>query len=137
MNDSTPEGDEPASFVENAKSLYRKHKPKITAIGGAVCVVALAIIVTSLAEGRDSEDAEGQEQLSAPEATDQTRWSSSDYDRDPFLRRLPAGQHASEEANARYKELTGNNLPPGYTLVRRWFFPKDSSEDETPGEAAA
>ncbi len=137
VNDSTPEDDGPASFIENAKSLYRKHRPKVLAVGAAVATVALAAIAASLAEGRDSENAEDQASLSVPETTDQPRQSSIDDDRDPFLRRLPAGQHASEEAKTRYKESTGNDLPPGYTGVRPWSYLTDSSEDEPPGEAAA
>ncbi|WP_307679642.1 hypothetical protein [Streptomyces sp. V4I2] len=110
MNDSTPENDEPTTFVETSKNLFRKHKPKVLAVGGAVGSVALAVIAASLAGGRGSENTEDQESLSAPETSDQSRRSSSDHDRDPFLRRLPAGQHASDEARARYKELTGNDL---------------------------
>ncbi|MDH6436376.1 phosphatidate phosphatase PAH1 [Streptomyces sp. SAI-144] len=83
MNDATPEDDEPNSFVENSKNLFRKHKPKVHAVGGVVGSEALAVIAASLAEGRDSENAEDQESLSAPETSDQSRRSSSDYDRDP------------------------------------------------------
>ncbi|MFD3701163.1 hypothetical protein ACFWUZ_34440 [Streptomyces sp. NPDC058646] len=133
MND-TPEDDESTSSVEKAKRLYRKHKPKVLAVGGVVVTVALAVIAARLAVSLGPED---QEPLSAAETTDQSRQSSSDPDRDPFLRRLPPGHRASEEAKARYRELTGNELPPGYTVVRRWLFPKDSPEDENPGEAAA
>ncbi|WP_345457480.1 hypothetical protein [Actinoallomurus oryzae] len=135
-SEPTPEDGEPTSFAEKTKNWYEKHKPKIRAVGGVTLVVGLAV-VAYLAERYDAEDIADSEPVSDPETTDEPRRSSLDPDRDPFLRRLPPGQHASEEARARYKELTGNDLPPGYTLVRRWFFPSDSSEDEDPGEAAA
>ncbi|MFC7934872.1 hypothetical protein ACFU2J_01355 [Streptomyces sp. NPDC057387] len=141
MNESTPEDGEPTSFVEKTKSWYGKHKAKIRVAVGVTATVGLAV-VAYLAERQDTEryDAEDiwdSEPVSDREATDEPRQSSLDPDRDPFLRRLPAGQHASEEANARYKERTGYDLPPGYTAVRPWSFPDDSSEEEGPGEAAA
>jgi hypothetical protein len=135
-SEPTPEDGEPTSFAEKTKNWYEKHKPKIRAVGGVTLVVGLAV-VGYLAEKYDAEDIADSEPVSAPETTDEPRRSSLDPDRDPFLRRLPPGQYASEEARARYKELSGNDLPPGYTLVRRWFFPSDSSEDEDRGEAAA
>ncbi|MEV5131383.1 hypothetical protein ACN6K8_004240 [[Kitasatospora] papulosa] len=143
MNDSTPgepasEDGEPTSFAEKTKHLCRKHKGKILAAGG-VALVILVVVVRHAMEQSVAEDAEDQDPSPAPETTDQPRRSSLDPDRDPFLRKLPVGQHASEEAKARYRELTGNEIPPGYTLVRRWLFLVGSSEDEEeePGEAAA
>ena len=65
MNDSTPEDDEPTTYVENSKNLFRKHTPKVLAVGGVFGSVALAVIAASLAGGRDSENAEDQESLSA------------------------------------------------------------------------
>ncbi|MFC8803929.1 hypothetical protein ACFT9J_10795 [Streptomyces anthocyanicus] len=141
MNDSTlgkpaSEEGEPTSFAEKTKYLCRKHKGKFLAAGGMALAI-VAVVVRHAMEQSVAESAEEQEPSPAPETTDQSRRSSLDPDRDPFLRRLPVGQHASEEAKARYRELTGNEIPPGYTLVRRWLFVVDSSEDEDPGEAAA
>ncbi|MGW2696970.1 hypothetical protein [Streptomyces sp. NPDC001296] len=136
----TPEDGEATSFAETAKNWYRKHRGKILAAGGVLGGMALFVVVASLAgrkdaERYDAEDIGDSEPVSGDEAADEPRQSSLDPDRDPFLRRLPAGQQASEAAKARYKELTGKDLPPGYTLVRRWFFL--SPDDEDPGEAAA
>lgn len=141
VNNSTPgkpvsEDGEPTSFAEKTKHLCRKHRGKILAVGGAALVIVI-VVVRQAMEQSVAEGAEDQEPSPAPETTDQSRRSSVDPDRDPFLRRLPVGQHAGEEAKARYRELTGNEVPPGYTLVRRWLFLVDSSEDEDPGEAAA
>ncbi|MFC9230564.1 hypothetical protein ACFTZI_16650 [Streptomyces decoyicus] len=132
-SEPTPEDGEPASFAEKTKDWVKKHKKMILAVGAGVVVVG--VVVRHAMAKNVTECAEGSEPLFAPETTDRSRQSSIDHDRDPFLRRLPAGQQASEAARARYRELTGNDLPPGYTLVRRWFFL--SPEDETPGEAAA
>ncbi|MFI6209980.1 hypothetical protein ACIBAI_26990 [Streptomyces sp. NPDC051041] len=139
MHDSTPEDGEPTSFVEKTKSWYERHKPKIRIIGAVTLAVGLAVVahLATRQDGEryDAEDIEDSNQVSGREAMDEPRRSSLDPDRDPFLRRLPAGQQASEAAKARYKELTGNDLPPGYTLVRRWFYL--SPGDDDPGEAAA
>ncbi|MDQ1019901.1 hypothetical protein [Streptomyces afghaniensis] len=142
MNDPTPgepspEDGEPASFAENAKNLIKRRKGKILAVGSALGSVALAVVVASLAEGRVAEEAEDQEPLSAPETTDEPRRSPSGYEVDPHLRKLPEGQNASEEKKAKYKEETGDDLPPGRTWVDGWSFLGDSPEDEAPGEAAA
>lgn len=134
LGEPTPEDGEPTSFVENAKNLIKKHKGKVLAVGGAVGSVALAVVFASLAERRDAED---QEPPSAPETTDEPPRSSSAYDVDPFLRKLPDGQNASEEKKEKYKEETGEDLPPGKTWVDGWSCPGDSPEDEDPGEAAA
>jgi hypothetical protein len=141
VNDSTPDeptpkDGEPTSFAENAKNLIKKHKGKILAVGSALGSVALAVVIAGLAEGRDTEEAEDQEPVPDPETTDERR-SSSPYDVDPHLRNLPEGQNASEEKKAKYKEETGDDLPPGQTWVDGWSFPGDSPEDEGPGEAAA
>lgn len=141
VNDSTPgkptsEDGEPTSFAENAKNLIMKHKGKILAVGSALGSVALAAVVAGLTEGRDTQEAEDQEPVSDPETTDERR-SSSAYDVDPHLRKLPEGQNASEEKKSKYKEETGDDLPPGQTWVNGWSFPGDSPEDEDPGEAAA
>jgi hypothetical protein len=142
VNDSTPpEEGEPTSFGEKTRNWYERHQPQIRVALGVTLAVSLTV-VAHLAEkqGRvryDAEDIGDSEPVSGREATDEPRQSSLNPDRDPFLRRLPVGQHAREEAKARYKELTGNDLPPGYTLVRRWYFLADSSESEDPGEAAA
>ncbi|MFJ4369619.1 hypothetical protein ACIP4S_36610 [Streptomyces chartreusis] len=139
MNDSTPENGEPTSFAEKTKTWYQRHKPKIRIVGAVTLAVGLAVVAHLAtrqdAERDDSEEIGDSDQVSGHEPTDEPRRSSLDPDRDPFLRRLPADQRASEAAKARYKELTGNDLPPGYTLVRRWFYL--SPGNENPGEAAA
>ncbi|MEV0039039.1 hypothetical protein [Streptomyces sp. NPDC050804] len=119
VNDqATPEDGEPTSFVETAKNLYKKHKPKILAVGA----VGLAVVgvVASLAERQDTEDSEP---ISAPETMDEPRRSPSAYDVDDFLRKLPAGQRASEAKQAKYKDAKGEDLPPGHTFVDGWSFP--------------
>ncbi|MER6221558.1 hypothetical protein ABT189_13450 [Streptomyces sp900105755] len=107
--------------------LGKKHKPKLRAAGGATLAIGggiLAAVIASRIEGRDAEryEVEYWEPPSAPEEADQSRQSFLDPDRDPFLRRLPAGHHAGEETKTRYRELTGNELPDGYTVVRRWLY---------------
>ncbi|MEU5119058.1 hypothetical protein [Streptomyces asoensis] len=134
MNDSTPEDGEPY-FAEKTKNWYERHKPKIRIVGAVTLAVVAHLATRQDGERYDAEDIGDAGPVSGREATDEPRRSSRDPDRDPFLRRLPAGQQASEAAKARYKELTGNDLPPGYTLVRRWFYL--SPEDENAGEAAA
>ncbi|MFD4767546.1 hypothetical protein [Streptomyces niveus] len=121
-----PEDCEPAPANEKPRSWYAKHKPKILVIGGAALTVSLAV-VSYLAQRQGSERYETEdlgdyEPATDDESTEQPRQSSPDPDRDPFLRRLPAGQHASEEAKARYRELTGDKIPDGYTVVRRWMY---------------
>ncbi|MFD4950455.1 hypothetical protein [Streptomyces sp. NPDC058451] len=129
MDDSTPgeptpADGEPAPSEEKSKSWYAKHKPKIRVIG-VTLVVGLAVVAYLVRQGsvrHEVKDIAGYEPASDDETTEQPRQSSPDPDRDPFLRRLPPGQHASEEAKARYRELTGNELPDGYTVVRRWMY---------------
>ncbi|MCX4972768.1 hypothetical protein [Streptomyces sp. NBC_00620] len=127
MNDFTPPEDgEPTRFAK-AKNWCKKHEPRFRAAGGATLAIGgviLAATIASRIEGRDAEryEVEDWDPLSAPEEADQSRQSFLGPDRDPFLRRLPAGQHASEEAKARYRELVGDELPDGYTVVRRWLY---------------
>ncbi|MGA5124394.1 hypothetical protein ACPCAG_13945 [Streptomyces pseudogriseolus] len=128
MTDSTPcepalEDSKPTSFTSKAKVLYQKHREKIHAVGGVVVSAALTAAVARLMEGRDAEDADEPSSL-PPEAASEPRQSSPAPDRDPFLRRLPPGQRASDAARARYRELTGEELPDGYTVVRRWMYGK-------------
>ncbi|QKW22265.1 hypothetical protein HUT16_27190 [Kitasatospora sp. NA04385] len=147
-DDSTPPGEPPedsgsTSFSESARNWYQRHKPKIRIALGVALTVGVGVVAalaTQRPEGQEGEtyEAENIEGLAPVPNHDTTgafRQSALDPDRDPFLRRLPPGQHASEAAKARYRELTGNELPPGYTVVRRWLFL--DSEDEGPDEAAA
>lgn len=131
-----PEDGEPTSFVEKTKNWYGKHKPKIRVALGVTLAVGLAVVAhlheRADAERYDAEDIGDSESFSDREATDEPRHSFLDPDRDPFLRRLPAGQRASEEANARYRELRGCDLPPGYTCVRPWSFLSPDDEDDDP-----
>jgi hypothetical protein len=132
------EDGEPTSFAEKTRDLYERHKPKIYIAGAALAAVLLVAANRHKRQGgerNDDEDAGDWAPGSDREILDGPRRSAPDPDRDPFLRRLPAGQNASEDARERCKELTGNDLPPGYTLVRRWLFL--SPDDEDPGETAA
>ncbi|MEU7555959.1 hypothetical protein AB0B01_27125 [Streptomyces sp. NPDC044571] len=139
MPGEPPEDSEPTSFAETAKNWYARHKPKIRVALGVTLAVGLVVAAHRYerqdGEWYDAEDIGDWEPVSDRVAPNEPRQSALDPDRDPFLRRLPTGQQASEAAKARYRELTGNELPPGYTLVRRWFFL--NPEDEDPGEAAA
>lgn len=130
MDDSAP-GEpapacgEPAPSVEKTESWYAQHKPKIRVIGGMTLVVGLAVVSYLVRQGvgrYKAEDIEDYEPAPDDRTTNQPRQSSPDPDSDPFLRRLPAGHQASEEATARYRELTGKELPDGYTVVRRWMY---------------
>lgn len=128
VTDFTPEDGEPTSFAERTKDLYRKHRGKILAVGGAVGSVALTAVVViarNAMEPSVPEDTEDQEQTSATETTGEPRQSPT-----PHLRKLAEGQNASEEKKAQYKAETGADLAPGTT----WVHP---AEDEEPGEAAA
>ncbi|WEV25443.1 hypothetical protein OYE22_09740 [Streptomyces sp. 71268] len=132
MTDSPlPEDCEPTSFVEKTKNWYGKHKPKIRIALGVTLTVGLAV-VTRLHERYDAEDIGDSESFSDREATDEPRQAFLDPDRDPFLRRLPAGQRASGEANARYRELRDCDLPPGYTCVRPWSFVQPRKSPASP-----
>lgn len=141
VTDSTPGDGEPPSLAEKTKDWYKKHKPKVRFAFGVTLAVGLGLVVAARrhegqdGEGYDAEDNQDRQPVSDRETTNTPRQSTLDPDRDPFLRRLPPGQQASEAAKERYRELTGNELPPGYTLVRRWFFL--SPDDEDPSEAAA
>lgn len=151
-SERTPEDGEPTSFREKTKDWYERHKPKIRVAFGVTLAVSL-VVVAHLYQKQDGEryDAEDIEDSPEPDAVSEPteprqpsvseptepRQSSLDPDRDPFLRRLPPGHRASEAAKERYRELTGNELPPGYTVVRRWMYRDDASEEVDPGEAAA
>ncbi|MGW0898934.1 hypothetical protein ACWD0G_18410, partial [Streptomyces goshikiensis] len=106
---------------------------KIRVAFGVTLVVGLAVVAhlheRADAERHDGEDCGDSESFSDSEATDEPRQSFLDPDRDPFLRRLPDGQRASEEANARYRERRGCDLPSGYTCVRWWSFLSPDDED--------
>lgn len=141
VNDSTPEDDEATSFAQKTKVWYKKHEPKIRVVFGVTLAVGL-VVVAHLYLRQDGERYDAEEIGDSPEPESgsepkEPRQSSLDPDRDPFLRRLPPGHRASEAAKERYRELTGNELPPGYTVVRRWMYLDDASEEEDPGEAAA
>ncbi|MFC8716598.1 hypothetical protein [Kitasatospora sp. NPDC057198] len=142
-DDSTPPG-EPredsgsTSFSESVRNWYQRHKPKIRIALGVALTVGVGVVAALATQRPEGEKYEA-ENVEAPvpnhDTTGAFRQSALDPDRDPFLRRLPPGQSPSEAAKARYRELTGNGLPPGYTVVRRWLFL--GSEDEGPDEAAA
>ncbi|MGW3434957.1 hypothetical protein ACWDHW_44700 [Streptomyces melanosporofaciens] len=147
MNDSTPSGPtskdgEPTSFAENAKNLLKRHKGKLLAVGGAVGSLALAVVAARLTEGQDaerqkSEDTEDSEPSPGLEDADgPKRTSPVGHEVVATLVKLVAGQQASEERRAAYKEATGEDLPVDSTYRskhRRGDFEKDGN----PGEAAA
>ncbi|MFG2139843.1 hypothetical protein [Streptomyces sp. NPDC048650] len=115
MTDFTPEDGEPTSFAERTKDLYRKHRGKILAVGGAVgsvALIAVVVIARNAMEPSVPEDTEDQEETSATETTGQPRQSPT-----PHLRKLTKGQNASEEKTAQYKAETGADLAPGTTWV--------------------
>ncbi|MGV9417929.1 hypothetical protein ACWDO6_10370 [Streptomyces sp. NPDC003674] len=135
VNDqANPEDGEPTSLAESAKNWYKKHKTKIVAVGA----VGLAVIgvVASLAETQDTEEVEDSEPVSALETIDEPRQPRGAYEVDDFLRKLPAGQRASKAKQEKYKEATGDDLPPGHTFVDGWSFPGDSSEVGNPDQSA-
>lgn len=141
VTDLTPEDDEPSSFGQKTKDWYKKHEPKIRVAFGVTLAVGL-VVVAHLYLSKDGEEYESGDIEDSPEHESgseptEPRQSSLDPDRDPFLRRLPPGHRASDAAKARYRELTGNELPPGYTVVRRWMYLDDASEEEDIGKAAA
>ncbi|MFF6807386.1 hypothetical protein [Streptomyces sp. NPDC012616] len=141
VNDqATPVDGEPTSLAETAKNWYKKHKPKILAVG-ATGAVGLAVVgvVASLVGGQDAErqDTEDSEPVSGSETLNEPRRPPSAYDVADFLRKLPVGQRASEAKQAKYKEETGEDLPPGHTLVDGWSFPGGSLEDGNPDQPAA
>jgi hypothetical protein len=80
--------------------------------------VALAVIAASSPKGGTPRTPTTRSRSPPLKLRTGLRRSSSDYDRDPFLRRLAVGQHAREEVKPTYKESTGN-------------------DQGTPGEAAA
>ncbi|MEV7862841.1 hypothetical protein AB0O86_29445 [Streptomyces hirsutus] len=142
MNDSTPseptpEEGEPTSFAEAAKNLFKRHKVKIVAAGA----VGLAVVgvVAGLAEGQGTEkqDTEGLEPSPSLEDADRPKRNSPiGHEVVATLVKLAAGQQASEERRAAYKEATGKDLPADSTY-RSKHHRGDFGEDETPGEAAA
>ncbi|WKX11835.1 hypothetical protein [Streptomyces sp. NL15-2K] len=145
MNDSTPseptpEDGEPTSFAEAAKNLFKKHKAKIVAVGALG--LAVVGVVASLPEGRDTErkdteDTEDSEPSPGLEDADRPkRTSPAGHEVVATLVKLAAGQQASEERRAAYKQATGEDLPADSTY-RSKHRRGDFGEDETPGEAAA
>lgn len=144
QNAATPEEPThsvPTSFSEKTKNWHERHKPRIRVALGVTLAVGLGLVVAAHRHARqggeryDPEDIGDSEPVSDREITDERRQSALAPDRDPFLRRLPTGQQASEAAKDRHRQLTGNNVPPGYTSVRPWFFP--STDKKHPGGAAA
>ncbi|WP_159011454.1 MULTISPECIES: hypothetical protein [unclassified Streptomyces] len=136
MNDPTLSGpasetSEPASFADNVKNLFKKHKGKILAVGGVVVSVALAAVAIRLAEGQDTEPSPG-----PVEAERSKRPSPVGHEVAATLVKLAPGQQASEERRAAYKEEMGEDLPAGCTY-RSKYRRGDFEGNETPGEVAA
>ena len=133
----TPENGEPSSFAEKTKRWHERHKLKVRVTLGVTMAMGLGFVAhrhTSQGGERYNADDIGDFHPVSDCGATEPRRSIIDPDRNPFLRRLPTGQQASEAARERHRELTGDDLTPGYTSVRRWFFP--SPEKEGSGEAA-
>ncbi|MFF4345651.1 hypothetical protein ACFY00_37820 [Kitasatospora sp. NPDC001540] len=135
MTDSTPEDDEPVSFATKTKNWCEKHKPKLyIALGVTVTVgVGLFAAARHLAEqddeNHDAEEIAGLEPTPDDEVLNEPRQSYRDPDREPFLRRLPPGQQASEASKAKYRDLYGTDLPDGVVPVDPWRYGKKADED--------
>ncbi|MDX3318323.1 hypothetical protein PV415_15480 [Streptomyces sp. ME03-5684b] len=125
MNDSTPENDEPTSFVEKTKYLYGKHKGKIlaagTALGGMALAVAVVVSKTAMEQNAsdDSEDAEDSGSVAESAAADERR-------NGPV--RHPVVGHKRTLADGRIISVAP---------YERGGSSDDEEEDEYPGEAAA
>ena len=121
--DPLPVDGEPASLAEKAKEQYERHKPKIRA--AVTLAVGLGMVVAAHrlewqgGKRRVAEDAGSSEPASDREAAAKPGRSAPYPVRDPFVRKLPAGQQASRAAMESYRELEGSDLPAGYTLVSR------------------
>lgn len=88
------EGGESTSAAETVKNLFKKNKTKILVVGGAVLVV-VAGVVSSLAEGQDSEGAKGAkdfEKSEPPAAEVQKRQSPAGHPVAGHQRTLPDGR---------------------------------------------
>ncbi|MFF1961770.1 hypothetical protein ACFVWX_32970 [Streptomyces sp. NPDC058220] len=134
LSEPTPEDGEATSFAETTKNLFKKHKPKILAVGA----VGLAVIgvVASLAEGQDAKDTKGSEPVPDPVAGRQLRRPPVLHEVAEHLVKLAVGRQASEAAKAAYKDATGEHLPADHTWRRR-SSRGGSSEARTPVQASA
>ena len=121
--DPLPTDGEPASLAEKAKERYKRHKPKIRAV--VTLAVGLSLVVAAHrlewqgSKRRVVEDAGSSEPVSDREAADKSGRSAPYPVRDPFVRKLPAGQQASSTAMESYREREGSDLPAGLTWVSR------------------
>ncbi|MER5358119.1 hypothetical protein [Streptomyces sp. NPDC002785] len=125
MNDSTPEGGEPTSFVEKTKNLCGKHKGKILAAGTALGGVALAVVIVVARQAmeqnatEDTEDTEDTGSVADPAAEDERRKTPVKH---------PVVGHTRTLADGRVVPVAG---------YERGGSSDDDDEDEDPGEAAA
>jgi hypothetical protein len=120
--DPLPADGEPFSLAEKVKERYERHKPKIYAAAvtlGLGLVVAVHYLERQDAEGRAAEDAVGSEPVSHLVVADKPGRSATYPAREPFTRKLPAGQQASITARESYRERESSDLPPGLTWVTR------------------
>lgn len=116
-SETTPKDGDTTSFAETAKNLFRKHKPKIIAVGAVG--VAVVGVVASLTEGREAKDSKGSEPGPDPVVRRQPRSPIVLHEVAEHLMKLAAGRQASETAKAAYKDATGEDLPADHTWRRR------------------
>ncbi|MEU2616604.1 hypothetical protein ABZ642_00340 [Streptomyces sp. NPDC007157] len=116
MNASTPDDDEPTSFVGKTKALVKKHKGKIVAAGTvAVAVVGVLARLHDEMEAAEERDAVGVEDFSEVPLVEVPKRSASGLH--PVKGSLVdlGGRQASARAQENYRHDFGSDLPPGKT----------------------
>ncbi|WP_123954028.1 hypothetical protein [Streptomyces nigra] len=125
MNDSTPENDEPTSFVEKTKYLYGKHKGKIlaagTALGGMALAVAVVVSKTAMEQNASDDGEDAEDSGSVAES------ASADERRNGPVRHSVVG----------HKRTLADGRIISVAPYERGGSSDDEDEDESPGEAAA
>ncbi|MUN35062.1 hypothetical protein [Actinomadura litoris] len=136
MTDPTPpEDSEPTSFAENAKNWYQKHKTKIRAVGAVTLIAGLGVIA-HLAERSNTKAWDAEDSAPPPTSELSATPKRKGHNVPASVVKLPAGQQASEQRRAAYREATGEDLPAGSTY-RSEHRRGASEEDETRGDEAA
>ncbi|MBU5943269.1 hypothetical protein [Streptomyces sp. PAM3C] len=132
MNDPTPEDGEPTSLTEKAKTLCRKHKGKLIAVGTTVLVVAVVIKKAMEQNAQYAEDVENSwdaQDTEDAEDSRETENTGSDSDRDEG-RKSPVEHEVSDHTRT---------LRDGRVIPIRRYKRGGASDDgnEGPDEAAA